>query len=343
MFLSKRPNGIYYIFTFDEILNKRKCISTRTKHKSKALEFLLNFKSKLTHPKSTILTISEAQQVLQSYAINNLAASTVQIFNKSFNHFKAVLNNKRIDYITAHDLEFFKAQRINQVKKTTVNIELRTLKAMFNILKRFGYITINPFNNVSFFKIEEKEIISFSDEQINTILSAIKEPVFKNLVIFALHTGCRVSEVINIQWSDIDFSNMLITIRNKSNFKTKSGKNRIIPISNAMLQLLNSMRNQQSNIIPINNSQNYLFNTPNYKTKYSRYTITEKFKDCLRMLKFDEKYHFHSLRHTFITNLIKKGVNINFVKELAGHSSISTTMNYVHLGIEDLREAVNNL
>jgi site-specific recombinase XerD len=66
-----------------------------------------------------------------------------------------------------------------------------------------------------------------------------------------------------------------------------------------------------------------------------------QFKKYLRILGIHEKYHFHCLRHTFITNLIKKGVNINFVKEIAGHTDIETTMNYIHIVTEDLRKAVN--
>ncbi len=67
----------------------------------------------------------------------------------------------------------------------------------------------------------------------------------------------------------------------------------------------------------------------------------KKFKKYLRQARLPEKYHFHCLRHTFITNLIKNGVNINYAKQLAGHSDLNTTMGYIHIETEDLREAVN--
>jgi len=63
----------------------------------------------------------------------------------------------------------------------------------------------------------------------------------------------------------------------------------------------------------------------------------------LRKLNFPEKFHYHSLRHSFITNLIKSGVNINYVKEIAGHSEIKTSLGYIHIVTEDLREAVNKI
>ena len=51
----------------------------------------------------------------------------------------------------------------------------------------------------------------------------------------------------------------------------------------------------------------------------------------------------HCLRHTFITNLVKAGANINYIKQIAGHSDIKTTENYIHIGIEDLRNAINKV
>lgn len=343
MFLSKRPNGIFYLFVFDPILNKRKCISTKTKLKSKALEFFLNYKKGTTTKQSNILTLSNAQTLLTQYVADNLAPSTLLIFNKSFKHFTNILRDRRIDFITINDIEAFKSTRLKSVKKTTVNIELRTLKSMFNVLQRRGYLQSNPFNQVKQIKIEEKEILCFQDEEIKALLNAIQEPVFKNIVLFALYSGCRISEILNLQWNDIDFQNLVINIRNKENFRTKSGKNRQIPLINSLLELFNSMKPTQNNIIPMYNANGYVFTSNLYKTKYSRRTITEKFKEYLRSLNFPEKYHFHCLRHHAISNWVKAGLNINFIKQLAGHSDIKTTERYVHIRIDDLKTALNSV
>jgi len=343
MFISKRPNGIYYLFVFDPILNKRKCISTKSRLKSKALEFFLNYKKGSAQKQNLFITLSDAANILNQYAKDNLAPSTVLIFQKSFNHFKNILGNKRIDFVTPYDIEAFKSARLNAVKKTTVNIELRTLKSMFNVLKRLGYLQSNPYINVKFFKLEEKEILSFTDEEIQQLLNAIKEPVLKNIVLFALYTGCRISEILNLQWSDIDFQNMLISIRNKDNFRTKSGKNRQIPITNSLLEVFNKIKQIQNNIIPVYNANGYVFASSKFKTKYNRCTITEKFKEYLRLTNLSEKFHFHCLRHTYISNLVKAGLNINYIKQLAGHSDIKTTERYIHIRIDDLKTALNNI
>lgn len=341
MFISKRPNGIYYLFVFDPILNKRKCISTKTKLKSKALEFFLNYKKGSITKQSNILTLSNAQTLLTQYVADNLAPSTLLIFNKSFKHLTNILGDRRIDFITINDIEAFKSARLKSVKKTTVNIELRTLKSMFNVLQRRGYLQSNPFNQVKQIKIEEKEILCFQDEEIKALLNAIQEPVFKNIVLFALYSGCRISEILNLQWNDIDFQSMIISIKNKDNFRTKSGKNRQIPLFNSLFDLLNSIKQQHNNIIQLYNPNGYVFISSKFKTQYSRHTIAEKFKEYLRKLNLPEKYHFHCLRHTAITNWVKAGININYIKHLAGHSDIKTTEKYIHIDLNNIKAALN--
>lgn len=343
MFLSKRPNGIYYLFVFDPILNKRTCISTKSKLKSKALEFLVNYKNGIAAKHPAHITLSNAHSLLTQYVIDNLAPSSVLIFHKSFKHLKNILGDRRLDFISINEVEAFKSERLKAVKKTTVNIELRTLKSMFNVLKRRGYLQSNPFNHVKQLKIEEKEILCFQDNEIKTLLNAIKEPVFKNIVLFAFYSGCRISEITNLQWNDIDFQQQVINIRNKENFRTKSGKNRQIPLTNSLLQILNPLKDTQNNVVQIYNTTGYVFISGKFKTKYSRLTITEKFKEYIRELDLPEKYHFHCLRHTAISNWVKAGVNINYIKQLAGHSDIKTTEKYIHIRLDDLKSSLNNI
>ncbi|MBK8552808.1 MAG: tyrosine-type recombinase/integrase [Ignavibacteria bacterium] len=97
----------------------------------------------------------------------------------------------------------------------------------------------------------------------------------------------------------------------------------------------------KGNIISLCDPESYLFSRKGFK--FNKDTISKKFKEVLRAVNFPEKFHFHCLRHTFITSLIKSGVNINYVKEIAGHSEIQTTMNYIHIITNDLREAVNKI
>ncbi|MCX6164227.1 MAG: site-specific integrase, partial [Ignavibacteriae bacterium] len=140
-------------------------------------------------------------------------------------------------------------------------------------------------------------------------------------------------------WKDIALSEGIIHIRNKENFKTKTGKVRQIPISNKLNEIIKQMMVGDGNIIKLYDLEGYIFSKPN-NTVFSRSSISHKFKYYIRKAVMSEKYHFHCLRHTFITNCIKKGINANYVQALAGHSNLKTTLGYTHIGIEDLKRAI---
>jgi len=347
MFISKRKNGFYYLFISDENTGKRKMISCKTKHKPEAIKFLSNYKNNSKQSQkqtsNSIYYIDDLKKEVLKYTSDNLQNSTSQIYRRVLNDMLRIIKNKPVKLITNKEIEYYKSVRISEVKKTTVNIELKTMKAIFNIALRWNWINENPMKYVKLFIIEQKERLSFNEIELKILLSNIKDTNLKNIVLTGLYTGCRLNEIINIQWKDINLNEKVLTIRNKDNFKTKTGKIRQIPISDNLYSLLSNMLNisDENNIIPLFSPDRYLYSKNGFK--FNKDTISKKFKDTLRAVKFPEKFHFHCLRHTFITNLIKSGVNINFVKEIAGHSEIQTTMNYIHIVTEDLREAVNKI
>ena len=344
MFLSKY-RGFYYLYFNDETGNRKK-VSCKTKFKPDALKFLSNFKSQSNSRKEIIriLTLSELKKEIVQYVSNNLRIGTVKIYRIVFDNLIRILTDKHIKLITVKDIEFYKSERLKEVRPATVNIDILTLKAIFNIAVRFEWISINPVISVKKLSIPEKEFLSFSYTQLKHIISNIQNTNLKNIVLVGAYTGCRLNEIINLQWNDVNFADRILTIRNKDNFNTKTGKVRNIPLSNDLTKLFNDILKLDGadNILNYFNLDSYIFkNLSGYR--YSKNYISMKFKAILRKLNFDEKFHFHCLRHTFISSLIKSGVNINYVREIAGHSEIRTTMNYVHIKTEDLREAMNKI
>lgn len=352
MFLFKNPNGFYYLYFNCEITHKRKKISCKTKLKSEAVKFLSDFKNNISgietrkkQKEMNVHYISDLRSEVMKYVNDNFRKGTAEIYSGLFNNMLRIYkNDKPIRLLTNKDIEFYKSERLNEVSKSTVNIDLTTMKAVFNIAVKFNWIENNPCKNVSKLSISEKEILSFSGAEVNLILNNIQDIYLKNIVLFNLYTGCRISEILNIQWKDVNLNERILYIRNKVNFETKRGKNREIPISDKLSDFLNDLLkvNSNENIFPINDPDKYIF-VNERGIKFNIDYISKKFKKILRFLNFPEKFHFHCLRHTFITNLIKSGVNINYVKEIAGHSDIQTTMNYIHIVTNDLREAVNKI
>lgn len=352
MFLFKNPNGFYYLYFNCEITHKRKKISCKTKLKSEALKFLSGYKNNLIQIERNKYTkdhnvhyISDLRVEVMKYVKDNFRSGTAEIYSALFKNMLRIFPaDKPVRLINAKDIENYKSERLKEVSKSTVNIDLTTLKAVFNIAIRFNWLETNPCKNIKKIAIPEKEILAFSKHQIELILSNISDPSIKRIILFNLYTGCRIEEILNVQWKDIDLEPGILTIRNKDNFLTKRGKNRQIPVSDNLRNLLNEILNPDpdKNILNFVEPEKYLF-TNEKGIRYNKDYVSKKFKAVLRSLNFPEKFHFHCLRHTFITNLIKAGVNINYVKEIAGHSDIHTTMNYIHILTEDLRAAVNKV
>jgi len=342
MFLAKGFKGYYYLYYDDELTGKRRKVSTKSKLKTEANEFLRLFKtneikSKALNNKPYCLT--DLQTEVLKYVNYNLRQSTVGLYERCFKILIAVLENKPLKFVTIHDIEKFKNYRLNQVSISTTNIDIRTCKAIFNLALKWKWISNSPAKEVSLLKVAQKEILSFSNNELEIIFNSSKNHNIKNVIEFALFTGCRLNEILNVQFKDINLIEGIITINNKPDFKTKNGRVRKLPISQKLNNLLQSILNNEGNIFNLYNPEQYLFTKKG--VKYNKDYVTKSFKKILRKSNLPEKFHFHCLRHTFITNLIKKNVNINYVKELAGHADISTTMNYIHIVTDDLRAAVN--
>lgn len=345
MFLSNKNKAkIYQLYYTNEITGRITKISTKAKVKSEAMKFVSDFKEQLKTNKNTfhskVVYLSDIKEEIFRYVSDNFTKNTLSIYKNSLRNFEKLFKDKPLKSITVKDIENFKNDRLKAVSKVTINIEIITLRATFNLLIKWGFISENVFSEVNKFKIEEKKRECFTDSEIKLIINNIDDKDFRNLVLVAIYTGCRVSEIINIQYSDVDLSARILTIGNKENFNTKSKRIRNIPISDNLNTVLCEAMGIETNIICLNSPDKYLFSIRG-NIKLNRDYITRKFKKYLRKLNIDGC--FHSLRHYFITSLIKSGINLNYVKELAGHSEIKTTMNYIHILSNDLREAVNKV
>jgi integrase/recombinase XerD len=341
MFLSKGYKGYYYLYYIDELTGKRKKISTKTKLKAEANQFLKLFNpDKKEQKKQPLIYLGQFQAEVMKYVINNLTKSSIHIYCSVFKNMVKVLGDKPIKHITFNDIELYKSERVKDVSKTSVNIELRTMKAAFNYALKSHYIADNPLRQVKPYSIPQKERLSFNKEEIDLVLSTITNKNIRNIVIFGLLTGCRLGEILNVQWKDINLIERILVIRNKPTFKTKSGKIREIPISDTLLKHL-SNNSQQLNIIKLYEAEDYLFNKNG--ARYNKDYITRSFKRYLRIAGMDERYHFHCLRHTFLTQLATQGVSLYHLKEIAGHSDVKTTEVYLHTTTDDLRQAVNKM
>jgi len=359
MFVSKRPSGFYHLFYSDDT-GKRKSVSTNTKLKSEANRFLIdyerNLKDRLQQKNFPVITLSNLWEEILRYSNTNFEKSTTQIYSRVFKNLISLFGNRAAQLVSSKDIEEYKAFRLNTVSRTTVNIEIKTLRAAFNIGKRINIIETNPCDGIKQLTTSEKELLEFSEKEINLILNNIVSPMLRNFVKVGLYTGCRLNEIINLQIKDLDFDNGIIIIKSKEYFISKKGKLRKIPIPDKlnMMDIINTGDISPTaaspdpgniypgNIILLHDPERYIFCKRN-GTRYTKSYISRKFKDVLRKLYLSDKFHFHCLRHTYGSRLAREGVSLYVIKQLMGHSSIKTTEIYLHATMEDLRNAVNKL
>lgn len=152
----------------------------------------------------------------------------------------------------------------------------------------------------------------------------------KNIITVAFHTGMRRGEVLSLRWNALQFDERIITVKNTDTFTTKSKKERSIPMNDACYEALLRQKN-------IRTGDKFVF-------KMLADTVQHQFKRaCCAVFGKETKLHFHSLRHSFCSNLIRNGADIKVVQSLAGHSGIAITEKYTHYLRPDAVKAVQLL
>jgi integrase len=138
-------------------------------------------------------------------------------------------------------------------------------------------------------------------------------------VIVALNTGLRLGELIGLTWERVDLSRGVIRLE-----LTKSGRRREVPMNDASYRALVGLGPKDSGRV--------------FKTRY----IKTAYNNAVEAAQLDD-VTFHTLRHTFASWAIMRGVTLKELQELLGHSSLAIPMRYAHLAPEHLRTAVSRL
>ena len=333
MNLSKRSNGIYYVFYFQPN-GKRTCISTGTKLKSEALKFLSEFQEGIKKRKlSTVTpkTILEYRWEFASYSESIHRPKTTKLFNSILKEFAEYCQDIQLTEISSQIIEKY-LQRKTKVSLHTAQQHLAYLRSAFNKAVNDKYLLSNPFNKINNFRIPERQPLFIDEPSFQTLLRVIDNQDIKDIVIFAVKTGLRLMELITLEWNQINFKDKYLILDNNTH-TTKSKKVRTVPLSiEAMQILIERERNRKNEIV-------FTYEGENFNPEF----LSKRFKKYVIKAGLNPKLKFHSLRHTFASWLVQKGVSIYHVSKLLGHANVETTEIYSHLRTEDLRASINLL
>jgi len=211
----------------------------------------------------------------------------------------------------------------------------RTVRAMWNKGIQWNYLLReNPFEKI---KLKKRQRISpafVTEDQLEEIINNTDNEIVRDVIVTAFYTGCRLGELINLTWQDVNLKDNLLTIGNAS-YQTKSRKQRVVPFHAKVKEILIKRFPKI-----IKREKHYVFCKSNGYGFTGDY-FSRRFKRACRKAGMNEELHFHCLRHSFASSLVQKGVSLYSIKELLGHSSIACTEIYSHLSLESLREAIS--
>ena len=234
--------------------------------------------------------------------------------------------------ITKRLIDQYLGERSKEIMKSSVNVELRHLKAALTKAVDWNYLPENPAKGLKPLQVPVSAPRFFTETQAQTILSAIDFEPMKEIVIFAVNTGARLGEVLNVRWMDIDSYRKTVRIAQTETFSTKTKRERTIPLNDSVYDLLAGMERRGE----------YVFCRLNGRQR-DKHWVSRKFKSILVSIGLGKGYSFHSLRHTFASWLVQKGVSIYKVSKLLGHSNVKTTEIYAYLAPETFHPEVNLL
>jgi integrase len=234
-------------------------------------------------------------------------------------------NGKFLFEITAKDIECFKLERLKKVSPSTVNRQLGTLRGMFNKAVAWGKLQENPMKSIKFLKEPQGRLRFLETEEIVKLLSNCS-PSLRPIVVMAVFTGMRKGEILGLKWHDIDYKRGILTL-----LDTKNGQKREVPMSETVKNAIIQVRKHPESP--------YVFCNEHGEP---RHDIRKSYSTALRKSGIKD-FRFHDLRHSFASQLVMSGIDLNTVRELLGHKDITMTLRYSHLAPRHKQHAVDIL
>ena len=244
---------------------------------------------------------------------------------------KAFFGTPTLHQVTPKRIVAYKNHRYaDGVKPATINRELATLKKAFNLARReWEWCEDNPVCRVSMEQEHNTRDRWLTVEEETRLLKAAA-PWLRELMVFAIHSGMRMGEILDLTWDGVDLFRRTVTV-----FKSKNGERRTIPLNQTALELLKHQCGSRS-------MDTALVFPSEAQTRLNASNISRSLNLALEKAKMTD-FHFHDLRHTCATRMVQAGVDLYKVQRLLGHKSPIMTQRYAHHYPESLRDGVEAL
>ncbi len=254
--------------------------------------------------------------MIEKLRANRYAERTVEAYVSLFEEFINYYNTKKIDEITEPEIVAYMRYLVQER-----GISTSYQNQAINAIKFYYEKVLGGARKVYFVDRPQKEYklpTVLSVEEVQLLISSVTNLKHRVMVMICYSAGLRLSEVLNLTLTDIDYDRMQIAVRN-----SKSNKDRYTLLSEALLPALQAY-------IKAYSPEHFLFEGIT-GGKYSDRSFQNVVRNAARAICSNKKITVHTLRHSFATHLMENGVDLRYIQVLLGHQSSKTTEIYTHM------------
>jgi len=283
-------------------------------------------------PIQSFLDYLKYQKRYSAYTIRSYQDDLVQFFGFLETQFGGIL-------LAAighnHVRSWLASIKEREITSKTINRKISSLKSFFKYMVKTGVVEKTPMMRVITPKVSKRLPDFVREADAGKLLGSLKNTEdwkslnTKMLITLFYTTGMRLSELVNLKESQLDFTKKQVKVLGKGN------KERIIPIGPEIVVMIKDYMQQKKKEFEA--ADNTLLVTEKGKKMYAKYPYLLVRSFLATEVKTLNKKSPHVLRHSFATHLSNNGADLNAIKELLGHSSLAATQVYTHNTIEKLK------
>lgn len=211
-------------------------------------------------------------------------------------HLRRAFGTLSLADVTPKLLAGYKAQRREKAKPATVNKELGLVRHSFNVaIREWEWCRDNPMQKVCMEKVRNERDRWLSPDEEGRLL-AHSAPWLQDIIIFALNTGMRRGEILNLQWQAIDLTRQVLVV-----MRSKNGEKRTVPLNGRLTEMLQrkSSKKPTSSLVFASSAE----------TLFDARNLTRAFRLAAKKAELND-FRFHDLRHTFAIRLAQAGIDL---------------------------------
>ena len=270
--------------------------------------------------------------LLEKKYSNNTANSYIEDLETFIKYFK---NKKSLKKINRNDINDYITFLSNNLSTKSVSRHISSLKTFYKYLLLDNYVSVSPATHLKVPKLAKSLPKILSEEEVDKLLDVklTDDYSYRNKAMLELmySSGLRVSELINLKATDIDFEMNLVRVYGKGS------KERIVPLGDYALDALREYINNHRGGLLKKQATDYLF-LNSRGTNMTRQAFFKIIKKQAFEAGIKSEISPHTLRHSFASHLLTHGADLRTIGELLGHADVSSTQIYTHLSNAKLHQ-----